>query len=104
METLPLPLLHPDEKKALEIQAGKPLSNEEAQQYRISLLNRVTDAQTLKERFERNAERNAGLSLLEVLVSLAILLTVAGIGIPIVMSALESVRGFMALVAQVVVR
>jgi hypothetical protein len=48
--------------------------------------------------------KDAGRSLLEILVVLGILLTVAGIGIPILWGALQTVRSLMSLVSQVVVR
>lgn len=46
--------------------------------------------------------KDAGRSLLELLVVLGILLTVAGIGIPILWEALQIVRGLMGLVSRVV--
>jgi type II secretory pathway pseudopilin PulG len=47
--------------------------------------------------------KDAGRSLLELLLVLGIVLIVAGIGIPILWGALQTVRGLMGLVRQVVV-
>jgi prepilin-type N-terminal cleavage/methylation domain-containing protein len=51
----------------------------------------------------KHVRKDSGLSLLEILVTVAVVLIIAAVGTPILLLALQAVRGLIALVNQVVI-
>ncbi len=99
--TLPeFPILAPEELADLSKLAGRPLqTSEEAHEFRRTKL-REQEAQHFV--YGTNIQPDKGASLLELIVVTGIVLVVAAIGVPVLLGAVDAVRGFAVLLNGVV--